>query len=165
MNRRPKAALALYAAFSFFLVGCASAKKSTLATMAISGLVGSATGYQSAPTGDNKAAHAALWGAVAAAGAAVVGLYVFDEEKETERLRIENRALVDQLEKGDARKEVEFDRNSKFVPDEFPPEFASLIRPGSFKVFKIDRWEREGTNRLVYKSKMVELDPPQLKGQ
>lgn len=164
MNKEMKEYVALCFAV-LICSGCATSKKSILTGMAVSGLVGATTGYQSSPAGENKTAHAALWGAVAAAAAAAVGLYVFDEEKETDRLRLENRALADQIEKGSSQKEVEFEKNSKFIPDEFPQEFSSLIKPGNFRVYKIDRWEREGNNRLVYKSKMVELDPPKLKGQ
>lgn len=113
---------------------------------------------------NNKEANSLLYAGILGTTAAVGGMYIFDEEKRSEEIRAENLRLKTQLDEfdhatGDSSK---YSYNSIFTNTDIPDDVKSLIRPGQVKTYKLNQWVREGSNRLVLKTDVIEFIEPKL---
>lgn len=147
----------------FFLQGCSttSNRQKTLALTAVAVGAGYVIGQQKQ---SNKDANSLLYAGILGTTAAVAGMYIFDEEKKSEELRAENLRLKTQLDDfehatGDSSK---FSYNSIFTNSDVPEEVKNLIKPGQVKTYKLNQWVREGNNRLVLKTDVIEFIEPKL---
>ena len=106
-----------------------------------------------------------LYGSAFAATSALAGIYIFDEEDRSEKFRKETIRLqteLDELKRQMTPARESFSRFQVSRTDEIPNELKGLIQPGSMRVYEINRWEEDGENRLVFKTKAVEFEPPSL---
>lgn len=146
-----------------FLSACSttSNRQKTLALTAAAVGAGYIIGQQKQ---NNKEANSLLYAGVLGTTAAVSGMYIFDEEKRSEEIRAENLKLKTQLDEfdhsmGDSSK---YSYNSLFTNTDIPEDVKNLIRPGQVKTYKLNQWVREGSNRLVLKTDVIEFIEPKL---
>jgi hypothetical protein len=147
-------------------VSCASTNRArTLGSMLAAGAASGAIGAATTPANESPAGHALLWGGLAAAVGAVVGLYLFDEQSKSSDLARENegmRKTLDAMQGGaGASAELLYQNNSPFSKD-VPVEYQSLIKPGQWSIYKLDQWTMQGENTLIHQDKMIKLLPPGL---
>lgn len=146
-------------------LSCATNRKSSLALISSSAATGAIAGTVTAPEDENPGMHGVFWASALAAVAGVASYYIFDSEKELEETRNMNIELAQKLDRtirGETPPSTA--GTASFAEKDFPKEFRKLVIPGQFRVYKIDKWVPEGKNRLVFKSKAIEFDPPRLKG-
>lgn len=140
------------------LTGCASTNRGkTLQTMAAVGIAGALYG---ASRPEAKTQNAALYAGIAAAGAGVFGLYYWDSERETERIRLEAQSAMDEIERLRAPKRLV--ESPATFGAKIPEKYRSLIQPGAWRVSEIDQWVEDGENRLIHQDLIMELIPPTL---
>lgn len=140
------------------LSGCASTNRGkTLQAMAVAGLAGALYGA-SRPEAKNQ--NAALYAGVAASSAGVFGLYQWDSEQDSERLRREAQNAMEEIERLRAPKRL-FESPATFGA-KIPEKYRSLIQPGAWRVSEIDQWVEDGENRLIHQDLIMELVPPTL---
>ncbi len=129
--------------------GCATNSKTRWAMMAGAAPIGAGVGYASAPSGEKESAHAGLWAAVFALGAAIIGNYFFSDEKELKAKR---------KEVSDLKQEV-FDLNNPpaFVPEPGSdlgrfvyPEGATSKDEAKYKIIKKTDWLKINNRKYRY---------------
>jgi len=151
----------------FLVSGCAtmSNRTKTILAMAAVGVVAGTVGAMSAPADENPVGHGLLWGGLGASSTGALGLWLFDEHKRSSELERESEALKKELSvyriEAEGGRELVGEAPAKFVKD-LPDSVAGLVRPGHWKVWKLDKWINEGENRMVHQDKMIEIAPPQL---
>lgn len=149
--------------------GCASMsnRTKTILTMAMAGVVGGTVGALTAPPDESIVGHAALWGGSAAAVLGVASLFVFDEHAKSKELERQNTSLKKEIDtyrsQGGAggTEEIVFESGAQFGK-EIPDSFRALVKPGKWRIWKLDKWVNGGENRLIHQDKMVEIVPPML---
>lgn len=154
----------LITASSLFLV-CATNRAKSLTFMAAVGGAAATAGALSAPPEEQSGMHAVFWGAVGAAVAGVVGLFVFDEQSRSEEL--ERKLEVSKRELDAFRGEMDGTSQSSLIQSDsalgknLPPEYRDLVKPGKWSLYKINTWVSQGENTLVHQDKMLRIEPPQ----
>lgn len=148
---------------TFSLGACATARQSQLATMGGAAVVGTAVGALSAPNGESGALHGALWGGIAAAAAGVASLFIFDNDKDNDRLKRENDEFKKQIQTYKEKSEPKLigsggEPSGKPVPE----SLRHLVRPGSWKLYKLDNWIQDGDSRVIHQDKLLEVEPSQI---
>jgi len=142
-----------------------SNRTKTIMAMAAVGVVAGTIGAMSAPVNENPVGHGLLWGGLGAASSGILGMWIFDEQKHSSSLERENEALKKELGvyriEGEGGRELLTEAPASFAK-EIPESMVSLIRPGRWKVWKLDKWINEGENRLIHQDRMIEMTPPQL---
>ncbi|WP_413578586.1 hypothetical protein ACLVWU_08615 [Bdellovibrio sp. HCB290] len=142
-------------------IGCAhTTTQKVYRNMAVAGTAGITYG---ATQDSNKTAMALLNGALAASIAAVVTLAIENPDKEELRLRNEVEMLKSKLDEVSSPK-VTYQGDAMFH-SRIPSKYKELIKPGEWKIYKIDEWVSDGDNRLIHQDQIVELIPPTLEGR
>jgi hypothetical protein len=154
--------------FSFLSSSCASTsswsgRDKTLASMMGAGAVGGVIGAVTAPKTDSVAAQALLWGGVSAALAGVVGLFVWRDDQRADLAEKKVGELEREIEefKGEMGPELISEGNAT-GSRALPASVSHLVRPGSWRLYKLSRWEEQGENTLVHHDKMLVFNPPTL---
>lgn len=148
------------------LCSCASTNRTkTLIAMGVGGLAGATVGAMTAPKDENSAAHAVLWGGVTTVGAAVLGLFIFDEQKRSEKLMHENENIQKTL---DALNGVGLSADPKLLYEttapfgkDIPREYQHLVKPGRWSVYGLNQWVVQGERGLIHQDKMMKILPPE----
>ncbi|MDZ4083313.1 MAG: hypothetical protein U1E10_10275 [Bdellovibrionales bacterium] len=107
-----------------------------------------------------KRENAFIFGGSLGALAAGLGLFLFNDDGEALKVKLERDILKLELEKkskGTLIKELPATFSAKI-----PKQYLPLVRPGSWKVLEVDQWVEDGENRLVHQDKIMELVPPSL---
>lgn len=135
--------------------------------MTAAGSVAATIAANNAPSGENRVAHAALWGSGTAAVTGVAGLYIFDEQQRSQEINRKLEVAVSEIralrgESEQARNELLIGADSTF-PKSLPDEFKNLVRPGKWSIFKISQWINQGENTLIHQDKMIRLEPAQFR--
>lgn len=126
-------------------------------------VAGGALGASNTPEGENKAMHGLLWGSVAAT---VIGSGVLLLSEDSKEVR-DRDFKIKELE----QKMSQFKENSKvfnnqgeshFLESSLPKEYRSLVKPGKWKVFKIDEWKKTSSGEYVHQDKLLEIEPPEV---
>jgi hypothetical protein len=128
---------------------------------------GAAVGHQAAPSGERKELHAVYWGALSSLATLVVTQYALSDEEKLRALRLENEALHAQFElmrQGPMQLIKEGTGRFKSDPREGEPKDGSKSGftadgKGRWKLYKIDRWRREGDRQLVHEDQLLEVLP------
>jgi hypothetical protein len=91
---------------------------------------------------------------------AATGLFLFNDDEEVAKIKLERDILKLDLEKkskGTLIKELPATFSAKI-----PKQYLPLVRPGSWRVMEVDEWVEDGENRLIHQDKIMELVPPTL---
>ena len=154
---------------ALFLVACSTSnRRSTLGLMGGAAVSGYVVGASQAPVGEKPSSHGALWGATAAALAAAIGLYVFDSEKENQKLNKKVKDLNFELSLTKKTSQpISKDQGSSLFSAPIPEKLRALVQPGGWKLYRLDRWERDPENENIWfhKNEMFEVLPPQFSNQ
>ncbi|MBX2993490.1 MAG: hypothetical protein KF681_01660 [Bdellovibrionaceae bacterium] len=142
----------------FFLSACATNNQKRLTLAAASFAGGTAIGAASAPADERKELHAVYWGALLGLGAAVAGNYLFNDETELAMLNKENQRLKAELDL--------IQTGNKILVDQGKGKFKNPVgetelqgKKAHWKIYQLDRWTKEGPNRLYHQDKMIEITP------
>lgn len=150
----------------FGLAACATTtfKETMVRNMVVGGAAGFVVGNQK---DENKSAYATMYAGIGAAAAALYTTYANDPDKEIAAARAQSRELsksMDQFQ--DQRSHSRDDLTSRGQAlrsyDHLPQKYRSLINPGEWRLYEIDEWEKIDDTKLVHKTEMVELIPPNL---
>lgn len=142
--------------------GCAtSTKGKTLQAGIIGGLIGGIYG-SSRPAFKDQ--NALMYASIGATIGTTAGLLYYQNEEAEEKLRSDNLKLRNKLDDFERRLNEPFsDIPLSAAESKIPDEYSHLIKPGSVRTYKLNKWEREGKNRLVFKSDAIEIIEPSFK--
>jgi hypothetical protein len=140
------------------LAGCATNRQSRWLTTGSATAVGLGLGAAAAPANERKELHAVYWGALAGLGAALISQEIFSDEKETERLQLENQKLSLQLDLIQNANTVLLREGKGYFK---APTGEELFSSGKAKwrLYQIDKWVKAGPNQIFHQDRMVELLP------
>lgn len=139
--------------------GCAtlSNREKILISTAAGVVVGGTIGYFTTPKdGSSPIAHAGLGGGLTGLGAAVAGLFVFNEQKKSSELESQINQLKRDLDDcPNRRKLIEtYQTNDKPLP----PHLRKIIGRSKVEEYEIDRWTFEET-RGYHCDREIEYQP------
>lgn len=143
--------------------GCATTNRTkTLIGMLAGGAVGAAIGYPTTPTGTDPAMHSAYVGMAGAVAMGVAGLFLFDEQKNSQEL--ERKLRVAQAEISGLRGEERLSQEILYegrapVGRSVPKQYQGLVTPGSWQVYKLNQWVKSGDSTLIHQDRMMRLTP------
>jgi hypothetical protein len=151
---------------STLICACATTNRTkTIASMLVAGTTAGIIGASNAPASERPEGHAALWAGAAASAAAIIGMFVFDEQRKNHDLEVQLEGAQKTLQAihggGEQTAELLYKNNSPFGKD-VPSEYRSLIKPGQWSIYKLDQWTMQGENTLIHQDKMIKLQPPGL---
>lgn len=149
----------------FLLNSCATHRQSQLSSMGVGAVVGGSFGAMSAPKDESKLSHGALWAALFSSGFAIASLYLFDNEKTSQDLKIETEALKAELikfKKSEAPRLLS--QGSGLFSKSLPDEARKLISPGEWRKYSVDQWVQDSgnPNTWLHYNLMYEFIPPSL---
>lgn len=152
--------------FLLLASGCASLsnRDKILITMGVVGVAaGTAGALLIAPPEDNKLPHAGLWGGLGAATAGIASLFIFDEEAK----RKEAEVKIAKLEKEIASMKEEtapelIATNHVGASKPLPEKYRSLVTPGQWSLYQVDRWVSSSDSELVHQDLIFRFHQPQL---
>ncbi|HRK07664.1 MAG TPA: hypothetical protein PLZ57_07820 [Pseudobdellovibrionaceae bacterium] len=128
---------------------------------------GAAVGHQAAPSGERKELHAVYWGALSSLATLVVTQYALGDEEKLRALRLENEALRAQFElMRQGPMQLIKEGTGRFKSESREAESKDGSKSGitadgkgRWKLYKIDRWRREGDRQLVHEDQLLEVLP------
>lgn len=146
----------------FLMLGCATGTRGKVIQ---SGIIGAAIGgIYGSSRANMKDQNALMFGALGATIGTTAGLFYYQNEEQVDRLRNENMKLRNSLDDFERRLSEPLSETTISGPESsIPDDYKSLIKPGSVRMYKINKWEREGKNRIVFKSEAIELVEPSFK--
>ncbi|MFN7729449.1 MAG: hypothetical protein ACK5P7_09870 [Bdellovibrio sp.] len=140
------------------LAGCTTPNQKRLALAASGFAAGTAIGTATAPADERKELHAIYWGSLMGLGAALAGNYIFNDETHLSLLSQENQKLKAELDLIQA--------GTKILVDQGKGKFKNPVgeielqgKKANWKIYQVDRWTKEGPNRLYHQDKMIEITP------
>lgn len=162
MNRSLQMSLRVFAVSAivvanFSIVGCATPRRSRLLMTGVAGTAGYIVGENAAPKGEKRELHATYWGAVAGLVAAIASDWIFNDRDYMSTLEQENRELAAKIELiQNTQKSLVKSGQGRFDSKSSNKLTGKALI--GWRLYQIDRWEKQGTNRLIHLDQMVELD-------
>jgi glutamate synthase domain-containing protein 3 len=121
-------------------------------------------GHQLAPKGDNRNLHGLLVGSTASAMVGAGMIYFLNEDESLKKKNEKIIKLRNQLEtKNKQLLKSGSINNLSLNNDKMPKEITNLINPGSWKLYKVDEWERKSENVLIHNDKELVFEAPKIK--
>lgn len=157
--------LILLLSISFIAAGCATSTKGKIARNAfIAGSIGAAYGNSRE---DYKTTHSVLYGSMSAIVAALASLYYYDPDAEIAELRKQNTELAKSLNSFSENSNQQRGKKTYSGPainnyQSIPEKYRSKITPGEWSLMEIDEVEQVDENKLVRKTELLEIKPPQI---
>jgi multidrug transporter EmrE-like cation transporter len=153
---------------AFLSSGCAttSNRNKSLGLSFGVGVIGGTIGAANAPAYESKGAHFALWGGVSALCTLIASLFIFDSEKEIKKLHLQSDGLKRELDayRGEGMNDSQLLSMHLSLEKELPEKYKGLIRPGAWKIYKIDNWISQSENTLIHQDQMIQIIPPSFRG-
>ena len=149
---------AIAVALCLVLIGCATNRQKRLTATGAAFVGGLGIGAASAPANERKELHAVYWGSLLGLATALISQEVFSDERDTERLTLENQKLGMQLDMIQNANTVLLREGKGYFKS---PTGEELFASGKAKwrLYQIDKWSRNGPNQLFHQDRMVELLP------
>lgn len=158
VSRLPSQALVLLVIQSSLSLSCATNVQKRNALMAGAFATGAAIGSASAPADERKDLHAVYWGAILGLSAAVIGNSIYNDETDIAMMQKENQKLKAELDLIQTGNKILLDQGKgKFKNPTGETEIQG--KRAHWKIFQIDRWSKDGPNRLYHQDKMIEITP------
>lgn len=119
--------------------------------------MGGSIGYSGAPGDQERSPNAILGAGLGAAAAAVVSNYIYNDEEELERAKIESDRLKAELALFQNSQRVLIEERSGDYRD---PDTGKKA-PGrySLKYYKVDRLQRVDKNKMIHIDREIEISP------
>lgn len=123
------------------------------------GIIGAAIGGIYGSTRNSfKDQNSMMYGAIGATVGTAAGLYYFHNNEEEKKLREENQKLKNSIDDFERRLSEPISQQGLFNGDPgIPDEYRSLIRSGIVRMYKLNKWDRESKNRIVFKTDAIEV--------
>lgn len=144
------------------LLGCASARKTRMAWTAGAFTAGAAVGAASAPENERRELHSLYWAGLLGVGAALLGEVLLSDEKEAEALRLENEKLRAEMELIQSANRVLLKEGKGYFKTSQGEE-SFPVGKAKWRLYQIDRWVKDGPDRLYHQDRMVEIIPAESK--
>ena len=150
--------ICLLATALLFTSSCATPKKSRLAATTLAFAGGSLIGAQTAPKDERKELHSMYWAGIAGLSAAVISNYVYSEEEELLKARLELEKMKAEMDLLQNSKKILVKEGTGYFQN---PQGEQFFQKGKAKwrIYEIDQWVKDGPYRLYHQDKMVELYP------
>lgn len=137
---------------------CSTPMKSRLAVTSVAAVIGAGIGSATAPKDERKELHAMYWAGILGLSSAVAGNFIFSEESEIEKARLETAKLKAELDLIQNSKTVLLKEGKGYFKNPSGEEFFQNGK-AKWRLYQIDRWATDGPNRLYHQDRMVELIP------
>lgn len=148
-----------YFIFIFFaLTACATPKKNRMALTSAAFVAGAAIGSATAPTDERRELHAMYWGGILGLTAALIGNYLYDEEDALINSRLENEKLRAELDLVQSSNTVLLKEGKGYFKNPAGEEYFQNGK-ARWRLYQIDRWLKDGPNKLYHQDRAVELLP------
>lgn len=140
------------------LCSCATPSKSRLATTVGSFALGLGVGSASAPKDERNDLHAIYWGGIFGVTAAIAANYYFNEEDSLKVSQLENEKLKAELELIQNANKVLLKEGQGYFKNAAGEEYFQSGK-AKWRIYQIDKWSKDGPNRLYHQDRLVELIP------
>lgn len=147
-----------FVVIAFFLSGCATPQKSRLAATAAGFAVGLGIGAATAPADERTDLHAMYWGGLLGIASAVAAEFYFSENREAEKIQLENEKLNAQMDLIRNANMVLLKQGQGYFKSSAGEEYFQGGK-AKWRLYQVDRWNKDGPNRLFHEDRMVELVP------
>ena len=137
---------------------CATNRQNRWAVTGASFAAGTAIGVASAPASERKELHGVYWGALMGLAGALISQEIFSDEKEIERLNLENQKLGLQMDMIQNANTVLLRSGKGYFKTSTGEELFSSGK-ARWRLYQIDKWTKNGPNQMIHQDRMVELLP------
>ncbi len=149
--------------FFIFIAGCSTFKGRALTYMGSAFVLGGVTGASSAPKNENENVHGLLWGSTAALIVGTGILLITDEKRDVKDRDYKIRELEMKLsEFQENSKTISQNGESSFFESKLPKEYSHLVKPGKWKLYKIDEWKKNNEGEFVHQDRLLEIEPAEI---
>ena len=139
-----------------------SNREKRLALAATAFTAGAGIGSNTAPEGERKDLHSLYWAGLLGLGAAIAGNYIFDDETALQKSQMEIEKLKAELDLIQNSNKVLMKEGKGYFKNTQGEEFFQGGR-AKWRLYQIDKWVKDGPNKLYHQDKMVELLPEESK--
>lgn len=129
-----------------------------MALMAGGFATGLGIGSATAPKDERTELHAMYWGGLLGLAAALAGEYYFADEDELSRLQLRNDKMQAEMELLKNANTVLLKSGQGYFKGTAGEEYFQGGK-AKWRLYQIDRWTKDGPNRLYHLDRMVELQP------
>jgi len=143
---------------SFSISGCATTMKEKIVrNTLLAGAAGVAVGSTKE---QYKSSHELMYGATAAALAAIASVYYYDPDREIEAYKKETESLKSKLDQ--VAKPTLIEQGSSLFKAQVPSSLSKLVQLGEWKHYKMDEWVQDANNPNLWlrQVEMYEVVPP-----
>lgn len=147
-----------------WLAGCSTPRKSRLAATAGAFVVGAGIGQSTAPADERAELHAVYWGSLAALATLIASDFYFSEEREMQLMSLENQRLKSEIELFQNANTVLLKEGKGYFKNSSGEEFFQSGR-AKWRLYQVDKWQKESPTRLYHQDRMVELLPVEGEGK
>jgi len=126
--------------------------------------LGGAAGAITSPRGESALMHGTLWGGLAAGISSIASLFIFDSEKENKELKETNNKLVEEIGSFNKLSAPEIEAANEIgFGKPLPQGLREIVKPGKWRLYKLDQWIDAGDNSMIHQDRMIEIMPAVLK--
>lgn len=140
------------------LTSCATPQKSRTAVTLASFVAGAAIGAGTAPKDERTELHAMYWGGILGIAGALISNYYFSEENEREKMSLENGKLKAEMDLLQNANTVLLKEGRGYFKNSTGEEYFQSGK-AKWRLYQVDKWTKDGPNRLFHQDRMVELIP------
>ena len=140
------------------IAGCATPKKSRMVLTSVAFIAGAAVGGATAPADERRELHAMYWGGILGLTAALVGNYLFDEEEALVKAKLENDKIKAELDLVQNSNSILLKEGKGYFKNPAGEEYFQNGK-ARWRLYQIDRWTKDGPNKLYHQDRAVELLP------
>lgn len=155
--------LSLLIGFSFFSLSCSSTSENRkiLTLMAGTAAASYLVGQSQSPAGERSEVHGLLWAGIAASTVGAIGLVMSDYSESKKETKIKSLELELSEFRRNSTPQLIDERNS-VAEAPIPAEMNKFIKPGKWRRYKLDRWEKDNEQENVWfrQTEMFEFIPP-----
>lgn len=139
-------------------MACSTPRKSRLALASAGFVAGAGVGSVTAPKNERRELHALYWAGLLGLAGFVAGEFYFSDERELETLRLENSKLHAEMELFRNANTVLLKQGKGYFKGTAGEEYFEGGK-ARWRLYQVDRWHKDGPNRLYHVDRLVELLP------
>lgn len=119
---------------------------------------GAAVGSNTAPDGERRELHSLYWAGLLGLSTAIAGNYIYDDEAALQKSRLEIEKLKAEMDLIQNSNKVLLKEGKGYFKNTQGEEFFQGGR-AKWRLYQIDKWVKDGPNKLYHQDKLVELLP------
>ena len=132
--------------------------KSRLLATSTAAIVGAGIGAGTAPADERKELHAMYWAGILGLTTAIASNFIYSDQDEIDRARLENAKLKADLDLIQNSKTVLLKEGKGYFKNPSGEEYFQGGK-AKWRLYQIDRWAKDGPNIIYHQDRMVELVP------